>query len=623
MKTRDRNIWKAIQLTCSTVPRRICLLAVPAVCVLLNPSPAQSQGIVTTFAGNGNTTFFGDGGPATAASLNLPRGLAINLAGGVNIYDTGNSRVRMVSPAGIISTVAGNGAYGATGDGGQATSASFSDVTDVALDAAGNLYIADASNHRIRKVTPGGIVTTVAGTGVQGFSGDGEPAINATLNRPISLALDAAGNNLYICDSSNHNIRRVSLASGIIATYAGNGMPAYSGDGGVATAASLNFPLGVATDIYGNLYIADSGNNRVRRVSPGGMIVTVAGSSMANFAGDGAAATAALLNIPSDVAVDSLGDLFIADSGNNRVRKVDGPTGIIGTIAGGANDGFSGDAGPAVNSLLSFPWKLATDPAGAVYIADRVNNRIRKISAGTYVSTLAGAAVTSVSAASYAVNGPLAPNVMVSAYGKGLADSTVNAPLPLPTTVANVGVIVKDAAGSTREAQLYFISAGQINYVVPDQTSVGTAMVTMTKDGQTVGSGAIQVAAVAPGIFAANGNGQGAASALAVKYPAQTWQSTATCPVAGSCVTVPFDVGTAATPVYLELFCTGIRGTKSGVTATIGGAEVAATWAVQSQYPGMDQVNMLVPTSLAGRGEVDVSLAVDGVAANTVRVNIK
>jgi uncharacterized protein (TIGR03437 family) len=557
--------------------------------VLLNPSPAQSQGIVTTFAGNGNTTFFGDGGPATAASLNLPRGLAINLAGGVYISDTGNSRVRMVSPAGIISTVAGNGAYGATGDGGQATSASFSDVTDVALDAAGNLYIADASNHRIRKVTPGGIVTTVAGTGVQGFSGDGEPAINATLNRPISLALDAAGNNLYICDSSNHNIRRVSLASGIIATYAGNGMPAYSGDGGVATAASLNFPLGVATDIYGNLYIADSGNNRVRRVSPGGMIVTVAGSSMANFAGDGAAATAALLNIPSDVAVDSLGDLFIADSGNNRVRKVDGPTGIIGTIAGGANDGFSGDAGPAVNSLLSFPWKLATDPAGAVYIADRVNNRIRKI----------------------------------SAYGKGLADSTVNAPLPLPTTVANVGVIVKDAAGSTREAQLYFISAGQINYVVPDQTSVGTAMVTMTKDGQTVGSGAIQVAAVAPGIFAANGNGQGAASALAVKYPAQTWQSTATCPTAGNCVTVPFDVGTAATPVYLELFCTGIRGTKSGVTATIGGAEVAATWAVQSQYPGMDQVNMLVPTSLAGRGEVDVSLAVDGVAANTVRVNIK
>ena len=608
---------------CHTGQRRTCLIAVSAVCVLLNAWPAQSQGIVTTFAGNGNMTFSGDGVPATAAAFNHPRGLAIDSAGGVYISDTDNWRVRRVTPAGIVSTVAGNGTYGATGDGGLAINASFSDVTDVALDAAGNLYIADASNHKIRKVTPGGIVTTVAGTGVQGSSGDRGLAINATLNRPISVALDAAGN-LYICDSSNHNVRQVSLASGIITTYAGNGTGlAYSGEGGLATAASLNFPLGVVADKYGYVYIADSGNNSIRRVSPGGMIVTVAGSSKADFAGDGSPATGALLNIPSDVAVDSLGNLFIADSGNNRVRKIDGPSGIIGTIAGGASDGFAGDAAPAAISLLSFPWKIATDPAGAVYIADRVNNRIRKISAGTYVATLAGAPVTSVSAASNALNASLAPSLIASAYGKGLADSTVNAPLPLPATVANVGVIVKDAAGNTREAQLYFISANQINYVVPDQTSVGTATVTMTKNGQTVGSGTIQVAAIAPGIFAANGNGQGAASAEAVKYPAQTWQFTGTCPAVGSCVTVPFDVGTAATPVYLELYGTGIRGTKSSVTATIGGTAAAATWGVQSQYPGMDQVNLLVPTSLAGRGEVDVVLTVDGVAANTVRVNIK
>jgi uncharacterized protein (TIGR03437 family) len=590
--------------------------------MLLNPWPGQAQGIVTTFAGNGNMTFSGDGGPATAASLNHPRGLAIDSAGGVYISDTDNWRIRRVTPTGMVSSVAGNGSYGETGDGGLAASASFSDVTDIALDAAGDLYIADASNHRIRKVTPAGIVTTVAGTGVQGSSGDGGLAINATLNRPISVALDASGN-LYICDSANHNVRRVTLASGMIATYAGNGTAAYSGDGGPATAASLNFPLGVATDRYGYLYIADSGNNSIRRVMPGGMIVTVAGRSMAGFAGDGGAATGALLNIPSDVAVDASGNLFIADSGNNRVRRVDAPSGTIGTIAGGVSDGFAGDAGPAAISLLSFPWKIATDPAGAVYIADRVNNRIRKISAGTYVPTLAGAPVTSLSAASYAVGGPLAQNLITSAYGKGLADSTVSAPLPLPTSLANVGVIVKDAAGSSREAQLYFISANQINYVVPDQTSAGTATVTVTKNGQTIGSGAIQVVAVAPGVFAANGNGQGAASAEAVKYPAQTWQLTAACPVAGSCVTVPFDVGTAATPVYLELFCTGVRGTKSSVTATIGGAAAAASWAVQSQYPGMDQVNLLVPTSLAGHGEVDVVLTVDGVAANTVRVNIK
>ena len=194
MKTRNQNISKATQLMSHSSQRRTCLVGVSAVCLFLNVWPAQAQGIVTTFAGNGNMTFSGDGVPATAAAFNHPRGLAIDSAGGVYISDTDNWRVRRVTPAGIVSTVAGNGTYGATGDFGQAINASFSDVTDVALDAAGNLYIADASNHKIRKVTPGGIVTTVAGTGVQGSSGDRGLAINATLNRPISVALDAAGN---------------------------------------------------------------------------------------------------------------------------------------------------------------------------------------------------------------------------------------------------------------------------------------------------------------------------------------------------------------------------------------------------------------------------------------------
>jgi hypothetical protein len=226
MKTRNKNIWKATRLMCHAGQGRTCLVAVSAVCLFLSAWPAQSQGIVTTFAGDGNMAFSGDGGPATAASLNHPRGLAIDSAGGVYISDTDNWRVRRVTPGGIVSSVAGNGGYGATGDGNQAIGASFSDVTDIALDAAGNLYIADASNHRIRKVTPGGIVSTVAGTGVQGSSGDGGLAINALLNRPISVALDTAGN-LYICDSSNHNVRRVSLASGMIAPFAGNGTAAW------------------------------------------------------------------------------------------------------------------------------------------------------------------------------------------------------------------------------------------------------------------------------------------------------------------------------------------------------------------------------------------------------------
>ena len=358
----------------------IRLGAVSFVCLFLSAWPAQSQGIITTFAGNGNATFSGDGGPATAASLNHPRGLAIDRTRGIYIADADNWRIRLVSPAGIVSTVAGNGSYGAAGDGGQAINASLSDVNDIALDTAGNLYIADASNHRIRKVTTGGIISTFAGTGVQGSFGDGGPAINANLNRPVSVTIDAAGN-LLICDSSNHNIRRVSLASGIITTYAGNGVPAFSGDGGQATAASLMYPLGVATDKSGNVYIADAGNNCIRKVSPGGVISTVAGiSGHPGFGGDGAAAMGALLDIPAYVTVDSSGNLFIADAGNNRVRKVDGVSGIITTIAGGGNDGFSGDGGPAANSLLSFPWGMMTDASGTVYIADRVNSRIRTIS---------------------------------------------------------------------------------------------------------------------------------------------------------------------------------------------------------------------------------------------------
>jgi hypothetical protein len=388
MKTRDRSIRKAkdsdgtgigaSHLVCDRVRRRLYIGAVSVMSLLLSALPAQSQGTITTFAGNGAMAFFGDGGQATAAALNQPTGLAIDSAGGVYIADYGNSRVRRVSPAGIISTAAGSGIYGAFGDGGPAISASFSNVAGIVLDSAGNLYIADVRNHRIRKVTPDGTVTAFAGTGLQGSSGDGGQAINATLNTPIALAIDAAGN-LYICDSSNHNVRRVNLASGIITTYAGNGVPAFAGDGTPAIAAALMFPLGLATDQAGNLYIADAGNNCVRKVNSGGFISTAAGSgSHPGFAGDGGFAAGALLNTPSGVAVDGSGNLYISDSGNNRVRKVDG-RGVISTVAGTVTNGFSGDGGSATTALLNYPWGIAVDAAGAIYVADMVNNRIRKI----------------------------------------------------------------------------------------------------------------------------------------------------------------------------------------------------------------------------------------------------
>jgi sugar lactone lactonase YvrE len=221
---------------------------------------------------------------------------------------------------GIITTVAGNGIPGYSGDGGPATSASLSGPSGVVVDATGNLLIADSSNYRIRRVDAStGIITTVAGNGIRGFSGDGGPATSASLS-PIGVAVDATGN-LFIADTGNHRIRRVDESTGIITTVAGNGIRGFSGDGGPATSASLNYPTGVAVDGSGNLFIADAANNRIRWVDAStGIITTVAGNGMPDYSGDGGPATSASLNGPSGVVVDAAGNLFIADNDNKRIR---------------------------------------------------------------------------------------------------------------------------------------------------------------------------------------------------------------------------------------------------------------------------------------------------------------
>src|SRR5271157_2356151 len=339
-----------------------------------------SGGTITTVAGNGTSGHSGDGGPATSASLYYPWGVAVDLAGNLYIADTYNAVIRKVS-GGTITTVAGGG-NGQLGDGGPATSASLNYPTGVALDSAGNLYIADADTQRIRKVS-GGTITTVAGNGTYGFSGDGGPATSASLGGPRGVAVDSAGN-LYMAELYNMRIRQVS--GGTIKTFAGNGAFRYSGDGGPAASASLNYPTGVALDSAGNLYIADSSNNRIRGVA-GGTITTIAGNGFENFSGDGGLATSASLSLPEGVAADSAGNLYIADSGNQRIRKVSG--GTITTIAGNGMQGFSGDGGPATSASLTYPAGVAVDPAGNLYIADSYNNRIRKVSGGT-ITTVAG-----------------------------------------------------------------------------------------------------------------------------------------------------------------------------------------------------------------------------------------
>jgi sugar lactone lactonase YvrE len=340
---------------------------------------------ITTVAGNGTMSYSGDGGPAARASLSWPYGVAVDSSGSLFLTDSGNNRVRKVTPDGMIRTVAGNGKPGYSGDNGPARNAQFNGPDGIALDTAGNLYIVDAENQRIRKVTPRGVISTIAGDGARGYSGDGGLARSAQLNRPSGVAVDPGGS-LYIADSGNDRVRKVT-PRGIVSTMAGNGMLGYSGDDGPATSAQLLLPRGVAVDSAGNLYIAD-GNKRVRKVARGGAISTVAGNGQFEFSGDGGPATRARLSGPWSVALDSAGTLYFSDYFYGHIRKV-APDGRISTVAGNGERayGCEGNGGPATSAPVS-PWGLAVDSADNLYFADRACG-IRKVTRGGMISVAA------------------------------------------------------------------------------------------------------------------------------------------------------------------------------------------------------------------------------------------
>ncbi|MGE0358418.1 MAG: FG-GAP-like repeat-containing protein [Burkholderiales bacterium] len=360
--------------------------------VLLAIACATGAGVakaqrITTVAGSE----IGDGGAATAASLAFPTGVATDAAGNLYIADEQHHRFRKVDANGVISTFAGTGLPGFSGDGGPATAATFIFPSRVATDSVGNVYVADQSNSRVRRIDTNGNIATVAGNGSTAFSGDGGAATSAGLF-PSDFAVDGAGN-LYIADGVNRRIRKVD-ANGIISTIAGNGEAGDSGDGGAATAATLRYPSGVALDASGNLFIADESSHIVRRVDPAGIITTVAGVHLPlggwAFGGDGGPATEAYLDSPSDVATDAAGNLYIADSGNRRVRKVD-LNGIITTVAGNGSDQYPGDGGPATAAGFSKPHSIAIDPAGIIYIATRDDRKVRKVDTAGVITTAAGA----------------------------------------------------------------------------------------------------------------------------------------------------------------------------------------------------------------------------------------
>jgi trimeric autotransporter adhesin len=341
-------------------------------------------------AGDGTQGYKGDGGQATSASLYNPYDVAVDTSGNIYIADRLNNRIRMVTRStGIITTVAGDGTQGYKGDGGQATSAGLTNPYGVAVDASGNIYIADTISQRIRMVTRStGIITTVAGDGTYGYRGDGGQATSTSLTDPRGVAVDASGN-IYIADTNGYRIRMVTRSTGIITLMAGDGTSLYKGDGGQATSTSL-YVFGVAVDTSGNIYIADSLNNRIRMVTRStGIVTTVAGNGIFGYKGDGGQATSAGLTNPYGVAVDASGNIYIADSVSNHIRMVTRSTGIITTVAGDGTYGFTGDGGQATSTSLSDPRGVAVDASGNIYIADTFSNRVRFFSPKASAATLA------------------------------------------------------------------------------------------------------------------------------------------------------------------------------------------------------------------------------------------
>ena len=335
---------------------------------------AHAQNIYTA-AGTGTAGYSGDGGAATGAMLNQPFGVAADAKGNLYIADRNNNRIRKIDASGTITTVAGNGTGGYGGDGAAATGAMINNITGVAVDKNGILYIADKSNNRIRKVDTFGIITTIAGTGAAAYDGDCGAATAAAINNPRGVAVDTLGN-VYIADQANDRVRKIDTA-GIITTFAGTGTLGYSGDGNAATAAELRNPYNIAADRKGNVYISDVDNACIRLVNSVGTISTVAGTGSIGSGGDGGPATAATFNEPIGIAVDTAGSLYIADGWNGRIRYVNAE-GIINTAAGNGTSGFSGDGGWALSAELSNPYGVCVSNSGTIYIADNGNNRIRE-----------------------------------------------------------------------------------------------------------------------------------------------------------------------------------------------------------------------------------------------------
>lgn len=428
------------------------------------------QYTIKTFAGNGARGFEGDGAAATGAKLSGPLGLAIDNSGNLYIADQFNHRIRKVSTGGTISTIAGKEVPGYTGDDGTATSATLNNPSGLAVDGSGNVYIADTKNNRVRKVATDGKITLFAGDGVAGFverNSDGtyKEAKYAQLNSPTGLALDSSGN-VYIADSLNHRIRKVGT-DGKISTVAGTGVAGYTGDDGMATSATLNHPTAVAVGSGGSLYIADQQNHRIRKITPDGVIKSIAGTGLPGYSGNGGPASLAALFYPTGLAVDASGNVYVADMTNNRIRRI-AEDGTITAIAGTGKFGDTGEDEPALNARIKFPTAVLAATGGKLYFSDSQNHRVKVLTPASDKPNAAGAPLIAEGgvglAVEYGAARTIAPGAWIEITGSRLAG---DAPAATRVTIDGQPAVVAEAGAERLKAQAPFgLSAGERQVVV-------------------------------------------------------------------------------------------------------------------------------------------------------------
>ena len=579
-------------------------------------SHAQAYSI-TTVAGNGFSAYFGDTGQASVAAVNFPQGIALDSSGLLYIADTYSSVIRKVAADGTISTIAGNATGGFKGDGAMAIKAELNQPYGVAVDTTGNIFILDLGNNRIRKVDTSGNISTLVGNGTPGYAGDGAASTKAEIGDPLGIAVDGSGN-LYIADTFNNVIRKVD-GSGNISTFAGNHKQGYSGDGGAATSAMLSHPWGVTADASGSIYISDTGNDVIRKVAANGVITTVAGTGVSGYSGDGGAATSARLQSPWGLAVDTAGNLYIADWSNHAVRKVTAG-GVISTIAGNGHGGFWGDYGtPAAASVLNYPSAVAVNSTG-IYIADSFNSRVRLLRQVVGLGPTIGSGGV-LNGASYTPS--VAPGSIAAVFGAFNIGTPAGASgVPLPFTLAGLALQFDGYVN----APLFYAGSGQANIQVPwELAGQFQTSLQATANSQISGSVTVNLAPFAPGIFSVNGQGTGQGVILDSAYHVTGASNPAT---RGNIV---------------QIFCTGLGAvshqpatgapaptspplatTTANPTVTIGGVQAEVVFSgLAPGSVGEYQVNVKVAAGVVPGSALPVVISIGGVNSNTVTMAVK